>query len=1015
MSRLHHGNLPPCKKAAERKNRILSLLFFFMAFISVQMYAQNVQVSGTVISGADNYPIIGANVLVKGTTIGTITNVDGYFTFEAPAGSTLVISYIGYQSQEIKAGNAPLKIVLQEDTENLDEVIVIGYGSQKKSDLTGTIVAVGSDALDKIQGGTVMEKLQGQIPGLTIGMVNARPGESATISVRGENSLSAKNDPLIILDGIPYSGSLSDIDPGIIENMSVLKDASSSAIYGSRAANGVILITTKKGRKGGAQVMYKGYVGLQEVQRRLDCMKGPEYVQYMQDYKRIRDGYTGDDLDPMKILNPSERENYQNGIETDWQDVIFRTALTHSHQVSISGGTEKTTYYGSASYLSQDGVLKNTGFQRANISLNIDQTLNDWLTVGLGTQYSQKETGGSAPSISSAIKQSPYGKLKDENGNWVPYPMDQTLFGNPMADINAIDDNTTRNIFISAYTTIKLPIDGLSYRANFGYNYRSNEQGTYYGRNTVTGQKYDGRAEVLNEHYYDWTFENLLNYDKTFGKHKIGATALFSIQGTDQERYQMQGESFVNDDSHYHNINMAEKNKVIKSYQKKTNMASYMFRLNYGYANKYLLTLTTRGDGYSAFGANNKWAVFPSVAGAWVLSQEEFMEPATSKFLDMLKLRVSYGSNGNQAIEPYQTLDRLSLSQYVWGSETANGSYLPFNGVGNPNLKWETTRSFNIGVDYGFFNGRISGSVDFYRSRTKDLLMSRTVPVMNGYNSIMDNIGSTQNTGVEVTLKTVNIQKKDFQWSSSIVYATNKDKIIELRGDGKDDINNKWFIGEPLRVFYDYKVLGVWQNNDDPVLMEKYNVKPGDAKLWDKNGDGKLNADDKVIIGSKLPKFTLAFSNDLSYKDFYLSIMMNGVFGMTRSDPFQGVERWGFQYNYISGMNYWTPENNHATITSPTYNPYDKHEFYKKVNYWNIRNITLGYNLPSAITNHIGIAGLGVYLGINNVFTFSNQKGYNIEGKDKTTDANGNVSYSTPNVLAYPTARTYTFGLNVTF
>lgn len=1008
MDRQLHGNLPPNEKA-NRKNRFLSLLFVFMTFMSVavHVYAQDVKISGTVIAEADKYPIIGANILVKGTTVGTITDVDGNFSLNVPKDATIVVSYIGCETQEIKVtGTKTFNIVLKDNAIGLDDVVVIGYGSQKKSDLTGTVVAVNSETLDKIQGNTIMEKLQGQVPGLNIALSNAQPGENTTISIRGENSLSAKNDPLIILDGIPYSGSLTDIDPNIIENMSVLKNASSAAIYGSRASNGVILITTKKGKKGGALVTYKGNVGLQEVERRINSMKGSEYVKYIQDSKRIQLGYSGDELDPMKILNPSERENYKNGIETDWQDVIFQTALTHSHQVGISGGTEKTTYYGSVSYVNQDGVVENTGFQRANISLNLDQTLNDWLTVGMGTQYSQKETGGSSPNIGSATKLSPYGKLKDDNGNWVPYPMDQTLFGNPMADVDAIDDNTTRNIFVSAYTNIKLPLDGLSYRANFGYNYRGNEHGTYYGRNTVNGRKYDGKAEVINEHYYDWTFENLINYDKTFGKHKIGVTALFSIQGTDQEKYEMYGESFVNDDSHYHNINMAEKNKVIKSSQKKTNMASYMFRVNYGYANKYLLTVTARGDGYSAFGANNKWALFPSVAGAWVLSQEEFMEPATSNYLDMLKLRVSYGSNGNQAIEPYQTLDRLSLSQYIWGSETANGSFIPFDGIGNPNLRWETTRSFNVGVDYGFLNGRISGSVDFYRSRTKDLLMKRTVPVMNGYNSIMDNIGSTQNTGLEVSLKTVNIDNKNFKWSSSIAFATNKDKIIELRGDGKDDINNKWFIGSPLRVFYDYNVIGIWQSDDDKELMKKYNVKPGDAKLEDVDQDGKLNANDKVIIGSKLPNFTLAFSNDLTYKSFYMSIIMNGVFGTTVSDPYQGIERWGYLYNYVSGMNYWTPENPSATITSPTYNPYDKHEFYKKMNFWKIKNVTLGYNFPSAITNRIGIAGLGAYVGINNLFTFTNLDGYNTEGRD----TNG-----TPSINSYPTARTYTFGLNITF
>lgn len=1011
MSRLLDGNLPPCKKAAERKNRILSLLFFFMAFISVQVYAQDIKISGTVISGSDNYPIIGANILVKGTTIGTITDVDGNFSFEAPKGSTLVVSYIGYQSQEMQvSGNAPIKIVLSEDSEKLDEVIVIGYGSQKKSDMTGGIVAVSNEKLQMVSTNNLMDKLAGQVPGLNITMEKASPSEDQVLRVRGENSLTADNSPLIVLDGIPYSGSLGDIDPDNIENLSVLKDASSAAIYGSRGANGVILIQTKKGKKGTATVSYKGQVGFSQPERRVDVMKGPEYVKFLQDQWAYMN-YNGVIKNPEDILNVSEIENWRNGIETDWQDQIFRTALTNSHQLSVSGGTEKTTYMASISRLNQEGVVKDTGMKRTNIALNITQQLGNWLTIGMATQAVQKEYGGIQAGISDALCQSPYGQPYNSDGSLNFYPMDQTLHANPLADLEATSDKTDRNIFISTYADAKLPIKGLSFRTNFGYNYRSKFEGSYYGRNTVTGKAKNGSAAIKNQHDWDYTWENVLKYELQLGKHKFDATGLFSMQQTSQEISEQKGTSFVNDDSEYHNMAGAEENKTVTSELTETAMLSYMLRLNYNYANRYLFTATGRSDGYSAFGTNNKYAFFPSLAAAWNISSEEFME-STNSWMDMLKIRLSWGSNGNQAIKAYQTLDRLKLTNYIWGDKgtTVNGVILSYNSIGNPNLKWETTRTVNAGVDFSFFNSRLSGSVDFYVSNTSDLLMSRTVPIMNGYNSIMDNVGETRNTGIELALNSVNMENKDFRWSTSYNFSLNRDKIIELRGDGKDDITNKWFIGEPVKVYYDYNVVGTWQEDDNFLNADGKEIqkgaKPGHAKLEDVDGDGTITAKDKKIIGSKLPSFTMSLGNTFTYKDFTFSFLLNGVFGAWKEMIDYNFDRWSSKYNYISGMDYWTPENPTNAMTSPGYVPYDKHSFYKKMNYVRIKNITLGYNIPKAILTPVGISALNVNLSVNNLYTFSNVKNaLNFDG----TDYNANI------VSCYPTARSFMLGLNLIF
>lgn len=1011
MSRLYPALFPQKGTVAKRKNRLLSLLFFLMAFISVQGYAQDINISGTVISGADNYPIIGANILVKGTTIGTITDVDGNFAFAAPKSCTLVISYIGYQQQEIKvSGTAPIKVVLLEDSEKLDEVVVIGYGSQKKSDMTGGIVAVGNEKLQMVSTNNLMDKLAGQVPGLNITMEKANPSEDQVLRVRGENSLTADNSPLIVLDGIPYSGSLGDIDPDNIENLSVLKDASSAAIYGSRGANGVILIQTKKGKKGTATVSYKGQVGFSQPERRIDVMKGPEYVKFLQDQWAYMN-YNGEIKDPEDILNVSEIENWRNGIETDWQDQIFRNAMTNSHQISVSGGTEKTTYMASISRLNQEGVVKDTGMKRTNISLNITQQLGSWLTIGMATQAVQKEYGGIQAGISDALCQSPYGQMYNSDGSLNFYPMDQTLHPNPLADLKATSDKTARNIFVSTYADAKLPIKGLSFRTNFGYNYRNKFEGSYYGRNTVTGKAKNGSAAIKNQHNWDYTWENVLKYELQVGKHKFDATGLFSMQQTSEEKSEQKGTSFVNDDSEYHNMAGAEENKTITSELTETSMLSYMLRLNYNYANKYLFTATGRSDGYSAFGTNNKYAFFPSLAAAWNLSSEEFME-GTNSWMDMLKIRVSWGSNGNQAIKAYQTLDRLKLTNYIWGDKgtTVNGVILSYSSIGNPNLKWETTRTVNAGVDFSFFNSRLSGSVDFYVSNTSDLLMSRTVPIMNGYNSIMDNVGKTRNTGVELALNSVNMENKNFRWSTSYNFSLNRDKILELRGDGKDDITNKWFIGEPVKVYYDYNVVGTWQENDNFVNADGKEIqkgaKPGHAKLEDVDGDGTITAKDKKIIGSKLPSFTMSLGNTFTYKSFTFSFLLNGVFGAWKEMMDYNFDRWSSKYNYISGMDYWTPENPTNAMTSPGYVPYDKHSFYKKMNYVRIKNITLGYNLPKTILNPIGVSALNVNLSVNNLYTFSNIKNVmNFDG----TDYNASIA------TCYPTARSYMFGLNLTF
>ncbi len=952
--------------------------------------------------------LVGVSVVVKGTQNGTQTDADGNYTIQAPSTATLVFTYIGFDGQEIKVNPSGTVNVKMAGDKTLDQVVVVGYGTAKKKDLTGGLAVVGKEQLSMVSTPNLMDRLVGQVAGFSITSANAAPGAAQTLLIRGENSLSARNHPLIILDGIPYSGSLADIDPNNVESLSILKDASAVAIYGSRASNGVILIQTKRGALGKATVTYRGQLGVAEPMQWIDVMGPNEYIRFQQDIGRLRQGLTGELLDPIAgdIISISERQNYAKGITHNWQDYIFRTAASMDHQLSVSGGTENTKYIASLAALEQDGVVYNSRLSRLNMTTNLDQTFNKWLTIGIGMQYTRKSDGGVTPNIEHAIKQSPYGSYKDEMGKYVPEPMEYALIANPMRNVNAVQDRYNNNFFLSGYANILLPVKGLSLRSNFGYNYRSGFTGTYYGRDTFEGRdqgvQAGGSATIGNSHYNDYTWENLLKYERELGDHRFDVTGLFSMQETKSWGTSQSGQGFVTDDTEYFMIGTADRLVANGSSLVENAMLSYMGRLNYAYKGKYMLTLTGRTDGASVFGVNNKYAFFPVAAAAWHIGEESFLKDKV-KWLDMLKIRLSYGANGNQAIDEYRTLDRLYSSvKYIWGDsgQPVTTAYLAGDGIGNPSLKWETTYSTNLGLDFQLFKNRLSGSIDAYLNNTKDLLMTRTVPIMNGYRTIMDNIGQTRNKGIEVTLNSVNVKGRDFTWSSTSVFSLNRDKIVELRGDGIDDIGNNWYIGKPLRIFFDYNVVGIWQAN------ENYSIQPGGlaggAKVEDVNGDGKIDAADRKIIGSKNPRYTASFANRLSYKNFYASALVTGVFGVWRDDNMANMGGWTFGItNYVHNANYWTPENPNGTIVSPAYLNTLQHGFYKKVNHVQIRNITFGYRVPQNITKKIGLSGIDINASVNNVYTFSNIRQV--------------LNYDNTWMASYPTARSYMFGLNVNF
>ena len=1003
-------------KTAFKAVFLSAMLAFFASGLSA--YAQNMKVTGKVVDEAGD-PVIGVVVFVQDTKVSpALTDIDGHYSIVAPPDARLTFSCLGYKEVEVKlTGNPVVNVTLIPDTVNLDEAVVIGYGSQKMKDLTGGLSVVGEQTLGMVSSGNLMDRISGQVAGLTITTGDEKPGSNQSLLIRGQNSLSGSNSPLIVLDGIPYEGSLADIDPDLVESMTVLKDASSVAIYGSRGSNGVILINTKGGKQGSLMVTYKASVSYVEPMQRIQVMGPNEYVRYKQDMGRLgTKQYSGEQLDPLagQIISASEKVNYAKGEVVDWQDIVFRNTVNTDHQVSFSGGTENTQYMAAVSFLHQPGVVYNAHYDRVSVYSNVKQKLNSWLNVGLTVQFVNRETGGVTPNLEHAIKQSPYGIFKDETGMYYEEPMDYSNFPNPMKDVNADQKNTSRNAVLNGFVNLTF-MEGFTFKSQFGYNYRDNFTGTYYGRNTITGRKVNGRASISNSQTVDYTWENILKFDRTFGKHHVDVTALFSMQEKKNNSSSLSGESFVNDDSSFYKMDGAESNIKVGSSYWKENMMSGMFRLNYGYDSRYLFTVTGRADGASVFGSNNKWGFFPSAAFAWNISEEEFLKDRV-RAVEMLKLRLSYGANGNNAISRYTTLDRLYATngvKYIFGdgSTAVNSAYLPQDGIGNPNLRWETTYTANVGIDFLFFRGRLGGSLDAYLSNTKDLLMTRTVPIMNGYSKIWDNIGATQNKGIELTLNTVNVRSNNFTWNTDFNFFLNRDKIVELRGDGKDDINNKWFIGKPLSVYYDYYMVGIWQDGDEftfedaegNIKTHQSGAKPGDAKLQDVNGDGVIDADnDRKVIGSKKPSWTASLGNRFQYKNLYFSFLVNGKFGMWVEDNVANITSYSFgSGNYIHGVKYWTPETPDADVVSPGYVQSFSHSFYKQLNYVQFKNVTLGYKFPRSTVRKMHIQGLDINLSVNNIGVISNKRQM--------------LNYDNSWFASYPTARSYMLGATITF
>jgi TonB-linked SusC/RagA family outer membrane protein len=1008
----------------------------WLSLLSVIATAQTA-VTGTVTDATDE-AVIGASVTVKGTTQGTITDVNGNFSLNVADNAVLQVSFLGYVPQDVRvasAVNGRLTIILAEDSKALEEVVVVGYGTVKKRDLTGAVASVSSEQLRQSPALSATEAIQGKIPGVLVTNSSWTPGATPSILIRGKRSINASNDPLYVIDGIPVSTAPDMFSVGDIESIDVLKDASATAIYGSRGANGVILITTKKGKAGKAEVSYNGYYGFQTIQNKQELMNGAEYAAYVRESHRAAGQYdssvpnidldktlpsfTGDDYTWESIaMAYDENGNYDPSKVRSgalWWKEVERTGIVTDHQLGVRGGSEKAQYSLGFTYYKNEGIYKQQDYSRYSFDSSIDFQVTDWLKVGGQSHYihSMQNRG---TGFQNSWRVNPLGRLYNDDGT--PTLMtsgSDTQWWNPLQYLehNAIvNPLKIRRFMGSYYGEIKLPLDGLRYRANIGVDFHSRQDYTFASANARTATL--NQASNAAQDTYAYTIENLLFYDKQFGSHSLGATLLQSIQRNETASIKITGQDLPSDDLLYNDIASASNITEYDTNNQVWSLASFMGRLNYNYKNKYYATLAMRYDGSSRLADGHKWVSFPAFALAWRLNEESFLKEFRN--LDNLKLRVGYGVTANTAINPYQTKGLLSQKNYNYGSNYVIGytaSTLP-----DKSLTWETTGQWNIGLDFGFFNGRISGVVDAYLQNTDNLLLTRQLPVVSGFTSVLTNVGRTKNKGVEVSLSTVNVQTKDFGWSTDFIYSVNHEEIVELYNGKIDDIGNSWFIGEALNVYYDYKKTGIWQNTpEDLAEIEKFNAnghkfEPGMIKLLDINDDYKITADDdRMILGQERPKHIFNLSNELTYKGFDFRIDMYATLGGMMKDATRVVHQ-SYRNNSVK-IDYWTPDNPTNAYPRPNrlYDniDYETALYYQSSDFLRIKTITLGYTLPKALVNKATLSNCRVYVTAQNPFVFTNFTGVDPEGATTTIPSGTSRSYPSPSVSSW------LIGVNVSF
>lgn len=1016
------------------KNLVLKCAVLFTALlISLQVSAQNVNVTGVVVD--ENGPVPGANVLIEGTLTGTTTDAQGLYSISAPSTATLVFSSLGYVEQKIVVGaQTKIDVILIEEALEVEELVVVGYGVQRKSDVATSVVSVDTEELSMAPAMNTSEMLRGRAAGVQISSSTGEPGSTASITIRGTRSISSSNDPMYVIDGVvATSDEFNHMSSESIASIEVLKDAASQAIYGARASGGVILVTTKRGMDAKAEVTYRGFVSVGEIWKNFDLYTAEEFVQLRREAYAGANGGLASDYSLSYVLDDQISEKvYASGDFVDWEDLMLEKAITNSHDISIRGGSENVKYSASLGYYYQDGVLTiPSDFRRATGRATVDFKISEKVGAGVNFSYTATEKTHAQGSYDDYIITTPLGMLYNDDGSLTQY-INSSMETNPLYGAQHYSKETIRErTRISAFMDYK-PFKNFNYRFNGSLYINHEEVGTYEGLETTGG---GGNASLTNSHDKNWLVENIFSYTVPFNN-KNHSLALTGVQSIDHNQSTDLGVTVSNlpIDMDYNFLSQGTYAGDPDRSWGENNLVSFMVRAQYSFMDRYLLNLAMRRDGSSKFGTSNKWANFPSVALAWRITEEDFMQD-TKGWLDNLKLRVSYGSVGNQnGIGNYTTLGTTNNYSYEFGDSYEAG-YLPGTTLSNPNLKWETSTTANFGLDFSVFNGRLSGTVEYYYTWTTDLIVSRSISTMLGYASMYDNLGETRTYGTDISLTADLIRKKDLSLSVTTNFSASNNHIVRIDdtvdeyGNPVDQAGNNWFIGESINVLYQVKTDGIYQYSDfdynettgtytlkptidtngdgiaDTALdYGSTSVQPGSIKAIDSNGDGVIDTDDRVVIEED-PDFTVSLSANLKWKnfDFYMDwYCLYG--GYSNNGYLTGINTGGDLTSKLNGVrvNYWTPSNASNDFPQPDYgtvDPYRSENGLSSTSYLRLRTVQVGYTLPTKFVNKLTLSNVRVYATLSNLFTATEWISYNPE----------------QSAGSYPEPRQYLFGVNVTF
>lgn len=1024
---------------AIRKMKSLWILIALCLF-PVVAYAQSISVSGTVVDELGE-PVLGANIIQKGTTNGVLTDIDGNFSLKAPNGATLVVSYIGYETVEVKVtGTKPMQIVLAEDVKALEDVVVIGYGTQRKEAITGSVASVSSAKLMENPSSNITQALQNRIAGVDMQQTNTQPGAEMRIRIRGQRSLSASNDPLIVLDGIPFLGSLSDINPSDIKSMDILKDASSTAIYGSRGANGVIMITTNKGSMGTpAKVSYNGYVGFKTLFNPFPMMNGEEFTAM----RKLAGKYTNgvDEVD---------------GVNTDWQDMFYQTGISNSHDITVSGGSQGGSYSFGAGYMHDEGVIPTQAFDRISVRANLDQKIGKYVRMGLSSTNTYNTTDGSQIGMYGVLQMSPIADPYNADGTMkrVVHLASDDVFVINKDILNGMKDTwlnhkQTLGTYNTLFGEVEAPwVSGLKYRINVGLNYRATKTGAFTGTGANSANENQvNSASIQHSEYMNWAVENVLTYDKTIAdKHNINVVGMYSAEQTTYTQSHMSSQDIPAEYFQYFNIGAGRQNVTVNpNYQNywQAGLVSWMGRIMYDYDGRYMASVALRSDASSRLAKGHQWHTYPAVSVGWNIGREEFMKDY--EWIDNLKIRAGYGQTSNQAISPYTTLGTLGTTPYNFGDEGDPSyamGYYPSK-LANEELGWEYSSTWNYGIDFSLFNSRLSGTIEYYTMKTKDILLNVSLPSTAGVSSYMANIGETENKGFEMTLNgTIIDNKNGWTWEAGFNVAANRNKLTALASGADRDEGNGWFVGHPIDCIYDYVYDGLWNEGDkdyeylqtlepggnEGMIKVKYDI--------ERDANGKptrsIGPDDRQIISLE-PKFVGGFNTRVAWKNIDLNIIGAYQVGGKLVSTLYG----GSGYlNLLTGrrgnvkVDYWTPENKDAKYPKPGGIQSGDNQKYASTlgifdgSFCKIRTITLGYNFDKKLLKHTGLSALRAYFTVQNPFVISSDyykeskldpepNSMSNQGQFHATQLGG---HAIPVVgTNAPCTRNYLIGLNVSF